>query len=210
MTQNHARVFTLLLSFCLSGCAGLTAVSAIPGAMYGMVANQFSGEEESFAYNMDLTLAATQQALLEMQIDIDILEIQDNGGYSIAFNNNKLEGKITLSKQTPRLTTVYARVRSTTREESVERAIIQMITAELKKPSRSAHFHKNQFHNLRAKPDIRSRRLGWYRPGARLAAHISTTKGWLKVKMPSGKMAYLKGKIKSSKRTTPLKNGVIT
>jgi len=193
--QYHACIFTLLLSICLSGCAGVTAVSAIPGAMYGMVADQFSGDEESFAYNIDVTLAATQRALLEMQIDIDILEIQDNGGYGIAFNKNKLEGKITLSKQTPRLTTVYIKVRTITREESIERAIIQMINTELKKTAGNVHFQTNIFQDLLAKPSLQSARLGWYRPGALLVAHKSTTKGWLNVKMPSGKKAFLKGRI---------------
>jgi len=142
-----------------------------------------------------MTLAATQQALLEMQIDIDIVEIRNDGSYGIAFDNNKLEGKISLSKQTPTLTTVYIRVRTLTRKESVERVIIQMIGAELKKLPPGVHLRRGKLHNLRAKADIHSRRVGWYRPGARLDAHRSMTKGWLQVKMPSGKMAYLKGKI---------------
>jgi len=190
----------MALLLCLSGCTGLTAISAVPGAVYGMVADQFSGKEESFAYNMDMTLTATRKALQEMQIDIDIVEIRDDGGYGIAFNNNKLEGKISLSRQTPKLTTVYIRVRTFTREESVERAIIQMIDAELKKLPPGAHLRHRTLHNLRAKADIHSRRVGWYRPGARLDAHRSMTKGWLQVKMPSGKMAYLKGKISNHGR----------
>lgn len=185
----------LLCSFFLSGCAGLTAVSAIPGAMYGMVAEQFSGEEESFAYDMDATLAANQQALHAMKIDIDMLEIEDDGGYIIAFNNNKLDGKITLSSQTERLTTVYVSVKALIREASVERAIIQMIDDKLKKLPAGARFKRGGLHHLRAKPGIEFERLGWFRPGARLDAHRTGTKGWLKVKMPSGKMAYLKGTI---------------
>ncbi len=185
-----------LLIICLSGCTGLTAVSAIPGAMYGMVADQFSGEEESFAYNMEMTLAAAQQALQEMQIAIDIVEKREDGGYSLAFNNNRLDGKISLSRQTPKLTTVYIRVRTLTREESVERAIIQLIDAKLKKLPAGAHFRQADFRNLLAKADFHSRRLGWYRPGARLDAQKSMTRGWLQVKMPSGKIAFLKGAIK--------------
>jgi len=188
----------LLLSLSLSGCAGLGAVAAIPGAMYSMVADQFSGEEESFAYNMDAALAAAQLALREMQLDMDMLEIQHDGGYGIVFANNKLDGKITLSKQTPSLTTVEARVRSITRQESIERAIIQMIGAELHKLPEHARFQPTNLYNLRAKPSVQSQRLGWYRPDAKLDAQHSGTTGWLKVKMPSGKIAYLKGNIKSS------------
>jgi len=197
IAQHHNCLLSLFLMICLSGCAGVTAVSAIPGAMYGMVADQFSGDEESFAYNMDVTLAATQQALLEMQIDIDILEIQDNGGYAIAFNKNKLEGKIIMSKQTPRLTTVYIKVRTITRKESIERAIIQMINTELKKTAGNTHFKTNTFQDLLARPSLQSARLGWYRPGALLNAHKSMTRGWLNVKLPSGKKGFLKGRIKN-------------
>ncbi len=189
-----------LCSLWLSGCAGLIAVSAIPGAMYGMVADQFSGEEESFASSMRLTLAATQRSLKNMQLDIDILEILDDDGYVIAFNNKKLEGKISLSKQTDRLTTVYVKVRATIREDSVERVIIEMIKTELKKLPASGRIQRKSFHNLRAKASIGSTRLGWYRPGAKLDAHRTGTKGWLKIKMPSGKMAYLKGAIKKKKK----------
>jgi len=189
-----------LCALSLSGCTALVAASAIPGAMYGMVADQFSGEEESFAYGMPLTLAATQRALQKIQLDIDVLEILDKGGYAIAFANNKLDGKITLTKQTGRLTTVYIKARATVREESVERAIIRMIKAELKHLPANARLQRRLLHNLRAKPDIQSKRLGWYRPGAKLDAHRYGSKGWLKVKMPSGKMAYLKGKIHRPKQ----------
>ncbi|MDQ6995935.1 MAG: SH3 domain-containing protein [Mariprofundus sp.] len=174
------------------------AVSAIPGAMYGMVADQFSGEEESFASSMRLTLAATQRSLQTMRLNIDVLEFLDDG-YAIAFNNNKLDGKINLKKQTGRLTTVYVKVRATVREDSVERVIIEMIKAELKKLPANARLRRSNLHNLRAKPDIQSKRLGWYRPGAKLDAHRIGTKGWLKIKMPSGKMAYLKGLINKQK-----------
>jgi len=194
------HIVTVLCSLYLSGCAGLIAVSAIPGAMYGMVADQFSGEEESFPSSMRLTLAATQRSLQNMQLDIDMLEILDDESYTIAFNNHKLDGKITLSKQTGRLTTVSVKVRATVREDSVERAIIEMIKAELKKQPANAQLQRGKLHNLRAKPNIQSRRLGWYRPGAKLDAHRTGTKEWLKVKMPSGKMAYLKGTIKKKKK----------
>jgi len=193
-------IATALCSLYLSGCAALVTVSAIPGAMYGIVADQFSGEEESFASGMRLTLAATQRSLQEIQLDIDMLEILDDGGYAIAFANNKLDGKITLSKQTERLTTVYIKVRTIVREDSVERAIIQMIKSELKKLPANAQLQRSKLHNLRAKPDIQSERLGWFRPGAKLDAHRTGAKGWLKVKMPSGKMAYLKGVIHKNKK----------
>ncbi|MFQ5344634.1 MAG: SH3 domain-containing protein [Mariprofundus sp.] len=179
----------------LPACAPLTMVTAIPGALYGVVADEFSDEEESFPYSMDMTLAAIQKALLEMKLNIDLLEIQEEGGYGMVFNNDKLDGEIILTKQTERLTTAQIQVKSTTREESVERVIVQMVHAELKKLHKGAHIQKKQFHNLRAKPNIAAKRLGWFRPGSRLEVVKTTKKGWLKVKMPSGKTAYLKGTI---------------
>jgi len=198
--MNYRLIFAgiALLSLCLSGCASLSVVAAIPGALYGVVADEFSAEEESFAYSIDTTLAATQKALQEMQLNIDLLEIQAEGGYGITFNNNKLDGEITLTKQTERLTTAHIEVKTTSREESVERVIVQMIHAELKKLPENARIQKKQFHYLHAKPNILSKRLGWFRPGAKLAAVQSGKKGWLKVTMPSGKTAYLKGKIEKN------------
>ena len=199
MKFRPAYIVAVLSTLWLSSCAGVAAVSAIPGAMYGVVADQFSGEEESFAASMHRVLAATQRSLKEMQLDVDMLEILDDGGYDIALNSNKLDGEITLTKQTEHLTTVYVKVRSTMRKDSVERAIIQMIKAELKKLPAHAKFQRGNLHNLRAKPTVQSKRLGWYRAGARLDAHRTGAKGWLKVKMPSGKMAYLKGVINKKK-----------
>ena len=73
-------VAILLLLFLCSGCVALTAVSAIPGALFEVIANQFIGEEKSFPSNMRKTLAAAQRTLWELQLDIDVLEIQPDGG----------------------------------------------------------------------------------------------------------------------------------
>ncbi|MFQ5519274.1 MAG: DUF3568 family protein, partial [Mariprofundus sp.] len=187
------RAVIALFCIHLSGCTAITAASAIPGVLYGVVADQFTGEEESFPYTMRSTLAATQKALQSMQLDIDVLEIQDDGGYGVAFNNDRLDGEIELRKQTKRLTTIYIKVKATIREESVERAIIQLIDAKLRKAPRAARFQREKYNNLRAEPTIKSTRVGWFRPGATLDARKTGEPGWLKIKMPSGKTAFLKG-----------------
>ena len=179
----------------INACTGLTAAAAIPGTMYGMVANQFSGEEKSFAASLTRTLAATEQTLKSMRISIDLIEIVNNSNYLIAFYNHNLDGRIELNAQTEQLTTVHVRVRQTLRQESVELAIVEMIEQKLGTMAKNARLHRARLHNLRAKPSITSKRIGWYRPGALLDAHRSGTKGWLKVKLPSGKMAFLKGNI---------------
>jgi len=182
----------LMISY-LSGCTAITAVSAIPGALYNVVSDQFSSEEVSFPRSMRATLAATQHSLREMRLNVDILETQEAGGYGIAFTNQKLNGAITLLEQTENLTTIQIKVTNLTRETSVEHAIIQLIETTLKKQTPMAHFQMNDYQILRTKPDISAKQVGWFRPGAMLDAKPSTKKGWLKVKLPSGDTGYLKG-----------------
>jgi len=181
----------LLAALWLSGCAAMPVVSAVPGALLNVVANQLSGEEESFPHNIRPTLAAVQQGLRGMKLDVDVLEIQ-NDGYAIAFSNEKLSGEIRLERMTPRLTTMHVRVRSKLREESVERAIIKTVRTQLERMPANARFRFAGYHNLREKPSIKTARLGWYRPQARLEAHRNGKSDWYRLKLPSGKIAYLK------------------
>lgn len=191
-----SHVIILLSSLWLPGCTAVTSVAAVPGSLLGAVANQFVGEEESFAASIETTLAAIQLSLRSMKLDVDILEIQQHGEYAIAFGNAKLDGSITLKKQTARLTTINTKVRGTMRKESVERAIIETMRTKMKTISSDKRFQKAGYHNLRKRPSDKSERLGWFRPGSRLEALKSKTPGWLKIKLPSGETAYLKGTIK--------------
>ena len=190
--MRHLTCLPLLLTaLWLPGCAAVTAVSVVPGVMIEVVANQFNGEERSFPRNIRTSLAAVQSSLRSIKLDVDVLEIQDNG-YAIAFGNDNLDGKITLEEMTPRLTTVYVKVRGKMREESVERAIVQSIQAKLDRMNTKQRFHFADYHNLRTKPDIKTARLGWYRKSAKLDTHRSGKSDWFRLKLPSGKTAYLK------------------
>jgi len=188
--------FTSLLLFLaalwLPGCAAMTAVSAVPGALFEVVATQFGGEEESFPRNIRPTLAAMQLGLRSMKLDADVLEIQDDG-YTVAFSNGKLNGVIRLEKMTPRLTTVHVKVRGNMREASVERAIIKSVRTKLNRMEGKQRFRFAGYHNLRAKPDVKTARLGWCRPQAKLDIRRNGKSDWLRLKLPSGKIAYLKG-----------------
>jgi len=189
---------TAVALFCLlslSGCLAVSAVSAIPGALLEVVANQFVGEEKSFPSSMRKSLAAVQQSLWELKLDIDVLEIQPDGGYGVGFGNQRLDGEITLRKQTAQLTTVYVKAKGSTREASVEHAIIEMIGGKLKRLPNNARYNASKYNNLRLKPSIKAARVGWFRPGANLEASKTQSKDWLKIKLPSGKSAYLKGTI---------------
>jgi len=196
LARQHCYITILIASLCLTGCAAVTSVAAVPGSLLGAVANQFVGEEESFAASMETTLAAIQLSLRSMKLDVDILEIQQEGEYAIAFGNNKLDGVITLKKQTARLTTINTKVRGTMRKESVERAIIATMRTKMKTISSEKRFQKAGYQNLHKIPSAKSERLGWFHPGSRMEALKSKTPGWLKIKLPSGETAYLKGTIK--------------
>ncbi|WP_232726381.1 SH3 domain-containing protein [Mariprofundus ferrinatatus] len=180
----------------LPGCVALTAVSAIPGALFEVAANQFIGKEKSYPANMRKTLTGVQQSLQSLKLDVDVLEIQQDGGYGIGFGNERLDGEITLRTQTPELTTVYIKVKGSSREESVEHAIIEVIDEKLKRLPASAHMDTSKYNNLRQDPSVKSPRVGWFRPGASLEVTQSGAREWLKIKLPSGDYAYLKGAIK--------------
>ena len=196
LTHQKSHIVILLASLWLSGCAAVTAVSVIPGAFLEAVADQFIGEEESFPTGTETTLAAIQLSLQSMKLDVDVLEIKKKGGYAIAFGNARLDGTISLKKQTESLTTIYIKAQGTTREKSVERAIIETIRAKMESIPSNERFQKAGYHNLRKEPTIKSALLGWFRPGARLEVYKIGTPDWLRIELPSGKTAYLKGSMK--------------
>ena len=199
-SRRHRSIIAFILLSCsLSSCAAVTAVSAIPGALYGAVADQFLSKEVSVPHSMRACLVAIQHSLQSMRLDIDILEVQENGGYGISFNNHKLNGDITLLKQTESLTTIKIRVKTMTRQESIEQAIIKMVETTLKNQDKAATFQLAAYHDLRAEPTIKSKHLGWFRPGAMLEASKSKVDGWLTVELPSGDSAFIQGGITRNK-----------
>ena len=180
----------LLAGLHLSGCAVVTAVSAVPGALIGVAQSQFSREEESFPRNIESTAAAIQLSLRSMKLDADVLEIQDNG-YSIAFGNENIKGKIKLDKMTAKLTTMRIKVRNKMREASVERAIIKSVRSKLAHINSRARFSLKGYSRLRVKPDSQTAKVGWYKETAELDTHRNGKSDWFRLKLPSGKVAYL-------------------
>lgn len=175
----------------LSGCAAVTAVSAVPGVLFEAIQSEVSSKEESFPRNIEPTAAAVQKSLRGMMLDADVLETQEDG-YAIAFGNEKLKGKIILERMTPELTTMRIAVHNGTREESIERAIIASVRTNLAHMSNRRHFALKGYARLRIKPDGHAARLGWYRQKAKLDTYQHGKSNWLRLKLPSGKMAYLK------------------
>ncbi|HKI62542.1 MAG TPA: hypothetical protein VKA31_09635 [Mariprofundaceae bacterium] len=179
----------------ISGCAVVPMIAAIPSALVEPLFGQFGSEVRSLPISMRKTLVATQRSLKDMKFDLDILEILDNG-YNIRFASGPLAGGIELRSQTEKLTSISVQVRAKTREDSVEKAVLRQIEENASKVSRREHFDFRSYDDLRKKPDVKSKQIGWYRPGAQLAVtKVYKKPEWLKLKLPSGAHAFLKGSI---------------
>lgn len=194
----------LLAALWLPGCAAVTAVSAVPGALVNVAVNQFKSEEKSFPRNIRTTLAAVQASLSGMKLDINVLEVQENG-YALAFGNENLDGEIKLEEMTSKLTTMKIKVRRKMRETSVEMAIIESVQARLKRMNSKQRFHFANYDSLRTGPDAKTERVGWYRKSAKLATYRNGKTDWFRLKLPSGKTAYLQGDVIEAKNLA--KNG---
>jgi hypothetical protein len=185
-------IIAALILLIMPGCAAVAAVggAAIEGAVF-----LFRGEEESFPASMRGSLAAAQRVLKKSGLNPDVLE-PVIGGYLIAFGNENLDGKLSLRKRTESLTTVGAKVRDgALRQDSVERALITSFREEVKKVKKSDRFNFKGYKNIREMPKISAKKVGWYLPGKLLEVKPLKDSEWLRIKMPSGKTAYLKGSI---------------
>lgn len=189
------RITFVLAALLLGGCAVVATVAAVPAALIEGTVNFIRGQKESLPINMQTSLASVQQGLRRMDLTVDVLE-PANDGYGILFGNEKLDGKIELSQKTSMLTTISITVRQgLSRQHSVEQAIIKVIRdiSEQKNARKTFDFHI--YHHVRILPSIKAQRIGWYRPGALLKASQSRKKDWIRIKMPSGKWGYVKGKL---------------
>ncbi|MDT8375207.1 MAG: SH3 domain-containing protein [Mariprofundaceae bacterium] len=176
----------------ISGCA---VVGAVGGAAVDGMVYLFKGEEESFPVSMRGSLAAAQRVLKKSAFRANVLEPVDDG-YLMAFGNENLDGKLSFKKLTESLTTVDAKVRNgLLRQDSVERALIRVFREEVKKVKSQDRFDFRGYRNIRENPDINAKRVGWYLPGNFLDVKPLKDSEWLRIKMPSGKSAYLKGSI---------------
>ncbi|GMR00531.1 MAG: hypothetical protein BMS9Abin18_1389 [Zetaproteobacteria bacterium] len=187
------RIVFLLATLTLGGCVAMTTIAAIPGALIEGTVGYFQGQEESLPVSMQTSLASVQQGLHRMDLAVDVLEPVKEG-YAIEFGNGKLDGVIELKRQTPKLTTFSIVVRrGMGRQKSVEQAIMKEVRKVSERRGAHKKFDFRGYHHVRAKPSIKTERIGWYRPGAMLEASKSRKEGWLRIKMPSRKWGYLKG-----------------
>ncbi len=183
----------LLLSF--SACTVVTAVggAAMNGALY-----MLTPEKKSLPFSMRITLVAVQKTLDSMDLSANLVEIVDDG-YILEFANNKLSGSLHLRRETSRLTTISGRVYKTvTREKSVEQAIFEGLESRVGRIGSNEHFNFKKYHYIREETSVKSVKVGWYIPGTELKVSPmpANEAGWLQIKMPSGRKAFLKGYIK--------------
>jgi len=196
-----------ILCLLLSGCAGVLAVG---GAVSDIVVDNFKGLEMSMPVKMSVAMAAVQKGLKATDFSLDVIEFVD-AGYLVSFKNGELVGLLKLSKTTRKITTLYIKIKSASgvvREESVEKTVLDVIDGQAKKIRKSARFHFAGYNYIRAKPTVLGKKLGRYKRGAKLKLHRSPNKSWLRFKMPSGKNAFLKGKLptKSKVKNKPFLN----
>ncbi len=187
------RIIILCLSLgVLSSCTLIAAVggAAVDGAVY-----VFSSEKKSLPFSMRKILVAVQKTLDSMDLSASLIEPVDDG-YIIEFANNKLSGSMTLELETERLTTISGRAyKGISRQKSVENAIFEGIQTAALGVKNYERFNFKKYHYIRSKPSVTSSKVGWFVPGKKLNVSPSKTTGWLKIKMPSGKKAFLKGQM---------------
>jgi len=191
----------LIGSMSLSGCTILTTAAAVPGFLVEGVLGHFQGSEKTYPISMRTALAASQLTLRDMKLEADLLEPQEKGGYVILFGNNKIDGQMILTAQTSELTTFNVKVTSgMSREDSVEKAILDLLQKTSGKVSSRESFNFTGYDKIREKPDMHATQLAWYHKGARLPVKDAGKKhpGWLQLKLPSKKIGYLPGSIAKS------------
>jgi len=191
-------MIALAASVLMSGCAIMTTVSGVAGAAVDGLFYMFQGEEESFPISMRGSLTAAQRGLNKSGFHANVLEPVD-GGYLIAFGSGSITGKMSLEKQTESLTTVDVTVRNGAfRQESIERAIIETDREQSKRVKNAEHFDFTKYKHILEKPLATSKQVGWYLPGTELDALSPKKSKWIRIKMPSGKSAFLKSGLAAS------------
>jgi len=185
----------VLLCITLSLLSSCTLIAAVGGAAVDGAVYVFSFEKKSLPFSMRKILVAVQKTLDSMDLNATLIEPVDDG-YIIEFANNKLSGSMTLVLETTRLTTVSARVyKGMGRQKSVESAIFEGIQTAALGVKNYERFNFKRYHYIRVKPHASSPKVGWFIPKTKLNVSPSGTDGWLRIKMPSGKKAFLKGQM---------------
>ncbi len=189
MGRSVGIILIAVLALGLGGCAMATAV---PGTLVEAATMLFKGEETGIPLPLRPTLAAVQQGLGRLDYHADILELTEDG-YTIEFGEDKLAGKVSLSRKTDRLTTIFVQARERiVRNASIEKAVLDAIRDAATHMSAQADFDDTGYLRLYKKPEAGAAPVGLYRMGAKVSyRRVAARPGWLQVSMPSGDKAYM-------------------
>lgn len=191
-------IVVLLASTMISGCALMTTVSGVAGAAVDGLFYMFRGAEESLSLNMRATLVATQRGLEKSGLHINVLEPVEDG-YLIEVGDGSLDGYLTLERETDSLTTIKIKIKKNgMRQDSIERALVSTIVEQSKLVKESDAFDFTGYHDIHARRDTASPKVGWFLPGTPIKARKIGDRNWLGITMPSGNQAYLEGELAAS------------
>jgi len=177
----------------ISACTILSVVSAIPSSVVDSAVYVFSGEKVSLPLSVEPTLAAIQQGLHRLDLDMNVIE-KTSSGYVMEFGDGKLTGLMELKRETDMLSTLYIKIhKGMIRQESIEMAVINMLHEQLKTVDPNAAPDLTNYLPIRKRPDLKQPVIGWYCQKSPVNLTSSSKKGWLGISMPSGGKAYIRG-----------------
>jgi len=171
----------------------MSVVSAIPSSVVDSTVYVFSGEKVSLPLSVEPTLVAIQRSLHSMDLGMNIVE-KISSGYVIDFGNKDLTGKIELKRETNMLSTLYVKIhKGMIRQESIEMAVINVLHEQVKTVVPNAAPDLTNYLPVRKRPDLKQPVIGWYCQKSPVNLTSSSKKGWLRISMPSGDKAYIRG-----------------
>jgi len=128
-----------------------------------------------------------------MDLDVNIIE-KTSSGYAIDFGNKDLTGTMELKHETDMLSTLYIKIRKgIMRQESIEMVVIDVLHEQAKTVAPDATPDLMNYLPIRKGADLKQPVIGWYCQRS-LANLVSSSKnGWIRISMPSGSKAYIRG-----------------
>lgn len=169
----------------------------IPGFVFDGIYGQVDKSEAAMPLTMKEALQAVKITLKTSGIDADIIEPTKIDCY-ISFSKGELSGRLHIIKNTERLVTVEAEVKSDlVRAEAIEKSLLET----MKKTTNLLHetdgatlsiLDMNEYLYAQNKPAKDGTVIAMVRKGAdvEVKEHRSN---WLKVKMPSGNYGWIRG-----------------
>ncbi len=175
----------------MTGCTIMSAASAIQGSVVDTIAHLFQGTDVSIPKDAPAALAAAQQGLRKLSLDVDVLEPVD-GGYEILLGNEKLNGHMKIRPDAKVLTTVFVRVREGVgRRTAIEKAVIDAVREQSENPDAKKEFDMDGYLPLYKTMKEGTKQAGWYRRGGWVEVAKVGEGDWLQLKLPSGEKGYL-------------------